>query len=85
MFKIMPALIYKSLEMDYVEVAPSQIILLCVREIHFVTNACMYVLGDLNFCNHFGATIAGSCRSHFPICMLILNYQYLCLVTFTSF
>ena len=45
----------------------------------------MYVLGVLNFSRHFGATIAGPCRSHFPICMLILRYQYLCLITSTSF
>jgi len=68
--------------MDYVEVAHSQIIM-CQR--NTFRNQYMYVLGDLNFSNHFGATIAGPCKSHFPICMLILSYQYLCLITSTSF
>jgi len=44
-----------------------------------------YVFSDLNLSNHFGATIAGPYRSHFPIRMLILSYQYLCLITSTSF
>ena len=42
--------------MDYVEVAPSQIIMCQGNIFH---NQYMYVLGDLNFSNHFGATIAG--------------------------
>ena len=59
-------------EMDYVEVAPSQIIM-C--QVNIFRNQYMYVLGNLYLSNHFGATIAGPCRSHFPIRMLILSYQ----------